>query len=167
MTANISIRLYQAADWQQLWPLLKNIFASGDTYVYPPDSSESDMYRAWTQTAHALYVAETAEGQLLGCYKLLPNQPGLGSHVANAGYVVLPEARGQGIAAQLCTHSQREAVRLGYRAMQFNMVVATNLAAVHLWQKLGFHVVGRLPGAFHHQTLGYVDTLVMFKQLVR
>jgi ribosomal protein S18 acetylase RimI-like enzyme len=66
----------------------------------------------------------------------------------------------------MCEHSQREALALGFRAMQFNFVVASNEGAVRLWQKLGFDIVGRLPGAFRHAQLGYVDALIMFKQLV-
>jgi ribosomal protein S18 acetylase RimI-like enzyme len=65
----------------------------------------------------------------------------------------------------MCEHSQAEALRLGFRAMQFNMVVVTNLAAVHLWKKHGFQIVGTLPKAFRHRQLGYVDAHVMFKRL--
>jgi ribosomal protein S18 acetylase RimI-like enzyme len=66
----------------------------------------------------------------------------------------------------MCEHSQVQARTMGFRAMQFNFVVSTNESAVRLWQKLGFAVVGRLPGAFRHQRLGFVDALVMFKSLV-
>ena len=76
-------------------------------------------------------------------------------------------AQGQGVAAAMCEHSQREAVRLGFLAMQFNLVVSTNDRAVRLWQRLGFAVVAHLPGAFRHQKLGLVDALVMFKTLKR
>jgi ribosomal protein S18 acetylase RimI-like enzyme len=84
----------------------------------------------------------------------------------NCGYVVAPGAQGQGIAAAMCEHSQREAVSLNFRAMQFNLVVATNERAIRLWQKLGFSVAGTLPRALHHQRLGFVDALVMYKELV-
>jgi len=79
--------------------------------------------------------------------------------------VVAAGAEGRGIAAQMCEHSQRWAVEHGFRAMQFNFVVSTNERAVRLWERLGFSVVGRLPGAFRHRRLGYVDALVMFKAL--
>jgi ribosomal protein S18 acetylase RimI-like enzyme len=65
----------------------------------------------------------------------------------------------------MCEHSQREARTLGFRAMQFNFVVSTNTGAVHLWQKLGFSIVGTLPGAFRHKVHGDVDAYVMFKRL--
>jgi len=106
-----------------------------------------------------------ADGQVLGTYFIKPNQPGLGAHVCNCGYVVAPAAQGQGIASEMCQHSQAEAKAMGFRAMQFNLVVSTNQRAVRLWRKLGFSVVGTLPRAFRHLHLGYVDALVMFKEL--
>ena len=112
------------------------------------------------------FVVCDSDGPILGTYFIKPNQPALGAHVCNCGYVVAAEAQGQGIASLMCEHSQTEAVAMGFRAMQFNFVVSTNVRAIRLWGKLGFSVVGRLPQAFHHQQLGYIDALVMFKQLV-
>jgi ribosomal protein S18 acetylase RimI-like enzyme len=162
----VPIRRYQAADWPGLWALLRDTFASGDTYAFAPDSSEADIHRAWIEMPAATYVAcAAADGRLLGTYLLKPNQPGLGSHVCNCGYVVAPEAQGQGVASAMCEHSQREALAMGFLAMQFNLVVSSNERAVRLWQRLGFDVVGTLPLAFRHQRLGLVDALVMYKVL--
>lgn len=162
----VTIRCFEPADWPQLWPLLQSTFASGDTYAFAPDSREADIRRAWVEAPATAYVACSPGGNVVGTYTLRPNQPGLGSHVCNCGYVVAPAAQGGGIATALCEHSQREAVARGFRAMQFNLVVSTNERAVRLWQHLGFKVVGTLPKAFHHIKLGYVDALVMYKELV-
>jgi ribosomal protein S18 acetylase RimI-like enzyme len=162
----LSIRRFEPADWPQLWPLLCATFETGDTYAFAPDSSEADTHKVWTEAPAATYVACGADGRLVGTYYLKANQPGLGSHVCNCGYVVAAAAQGQGIAAQMCEHSQREAVALGFRAMQFNLVVSTNERAVRLWRRLGFSVVGTLPRAFHHLHLGYVDALILYKELV-
>jgi ribosomal protein S18 acetylase RimI-like enzyme len=162
----VTIRRYQAADWPGLWALLRGTFASGDTYAFAPDSSEADIHRAWIEMPAATYVAcAAADGRLLGTYLLKPNQPGLGSHVCNCGYVVAPEAQGQGVASAMCEHSQREALAMGFLGMQFNLVVSSNERAVRLWKRLGFNVVGTLPLAFRHQRLGLVDALVMYKVL--
>lgn len=131
---------------------------------YPPDISEADARKSWIDAHPATYVAES-DGLIVGTYYLKPNQPGLGAHICNAGYIVSEKARGQGVATLMCEHSQSEAIRIGFRAMQFNIVVATNQTAVRLWQKLGFEIVGRLPGAFNHFKHGFVDALVMYKQL--
>lgn len=146
--------------------MLQATFATGDTYAFAPDSSESDIYRAWIELPQATYVAAAGDGAILGTYYLKPNQVGLGNHVCNCGYVVAAAAQGQGIARAMCEHSQTEAIAQGFRAMQFNLVVSTNERAVRLWQGLGFQIVGMLPGAFRHVRLGYVDAFVMFKQLV-
>jgi ribosomal protein S18 acetylase RimI-like enzyme len=159
------IRPYQESDWPSLWPILHETLAAGDTYTLPPDSSEADVHKFWVELPAATFVACAPDGQILGTYFLKANQPGLGSHVCNCGYIVSPQAWGKGIASLMCEHSQAQAIAMNFRAMQFNFVVSTNERAVQLWQRLGFAIVGRLPGAFHHRTLGYVDAFVMFKQL--
>ena len=161
----LTIRRYQETDWPLIWPLLHATFQTGDTYAYAPDSTEAEIHTAWVELPMATSVACAPDGRVLGTYVLKLNQPGLGSHVCNCGYVVAPEAQGQGIASAMCEHSQREAVAMGFLAMQFNLVVSTNERAVRLWQRLGFAVVGTLPRAFRHQRLGLVDALVMYKEL--
>jgi len=161
----LSIRRFEPTDWPLLWPILRTTFASGDTYTFPPNCTEAEIYKAWVEQPLASYVATSVSGALLGTYVLKPNQPGLGGHVCNCGYVVAADARGRGIAAAMCEHSQTEAVRLGFRSMQFNLVVASNTVAVRLWQKLGFRIVGTVPEAFLHSTHGYVGAHVMFKPL--
>lgn len=162
----IHIRPYSETDWPCVWDFLRIVIQAGDTYAFSPDSSEEEIYRAWIELPTATFVAtESPDGPVVGTYYIKPNQPGLGSHVCNCGYVVAPQARRRGIATLMCEHSQTVAVALGFRAMQFNLVVSTNEGAVRLWQKLGFSIVGRLPGAFFHSQFGYVDALVMYKHL--
>lgn len=161
------IRPFQEADWPQVWPILQATFAAGDTYAFAPESGEAEIHRAWVELPTATYVAASTEGAIQGTYYLKPNQPGLGDHVCNCGYVVAPAAQGRGIAAAMCEHSQRQALALGFRAMQFNLVVATNERAVRLWLRLGYALIGTLPGAFRHRQLGFVDAHIMYKELVR
>jgi ribosomal protein S18 acetylase RimI-like enzyme len=163
---DVQIREFQPSDWPQVWRILHETLSSGDTYTFSPDSPETEIRKAWIEVPARTFVACDRQGQILGTYFIKANQPGLGSHVCNCGYVVSSRAQGKGVATQMCEHSQAAARAMGFRAMQFNFVVATNARAVRLWERLGFAIVGRLPGAFHHQTLGYVDALIMFKQLV-
>ena len=162
----VNIRPIETADWPAVWALLHATFRAGDTYSFSPDSSEAEIHKAWVELPAAAFVACADDGSVLGTYFIKANQPGLGAHVCNCGYVVAPAAQGRGIAAAMCVHSQARAVEMGFRAMQYNLVVATNERAVRLWQRLGFSVVGTLPGAFHHRRLGYVDAFVMYKTLV-
>jgi L-amino acid N-acyltransferase YncA len=159
------MREFEAADWPSVWQILKPVFRLGETYPYPPDISETEAHTNWVDTPTATYVATNSSGTIVGTYYIKPNQPTLGAHVCNCGYVVSAQAYGQGVASRMCQHSQQEALRLGFHAMQYNLVVSTNEAAVYLWQKLGFERVGTLPGAFKHSSYGFVDAFVMYKQL--
>jgi ribosomal protein S18 acetylase RimI-like enzyme len=94
-----------------------------------------------------------------------PTSKGGGVHVANCGYMTAQHATGRGVARAMCVHSLDIARQRGFRAMQFNFVVSTNERAVRLWTSLGFETVGRLPAAFLHPLLGYVDALVMYRAL--
>jgi GNAT superfamily N-acetyltransferase len=126
--------------------------------------SEADALAYWCSPTNEVFVAEEA-GQILGTYLLRANALGGGSHVANCGYMTSPAAQGRGIARRMLEHSLEWAKARGFRAMQFNFVVSTNERAIKAWQKTGFEVVGRLPGAFNHPKLGFVDALVMFRTL--
>lgn len=158
------IREATSEDFDRIWPIFREIVAAGDTYAYPTDISTEEAHEAWIEVPQATYVAED-DGQILGTYYLKTNQSGPGDHVCNCGYMVSPAARGRGLATAMCEHSQDLARELGYRAMQFNLVASSNERAVRLWKKLGFDIVGRLPGAFCHPDEGYIDALVMYKWL--
>jgi len=111
-------------------------------------------------------TGQLQDRHVVGSYVLRPNRPGLGAHVSNASFIVARSARGLGVGRAMGEHCLSEARRLGFRAMQFNFVVSTNESAVHLWQQLGFKIVGTLPGAFRHSQKGYVDVYVMFRSLL-
>jgi len=160
----VEIREIGADQFDLVWPIFHSVVAAGDTYSYAPDTTFEEARAMWTSAPTRCFVA-LIDGKPAGCYMLKPNQPGLGSHVANAGYMVAPHARGQGLAGKLCEHSLATARAAGFLAMQFNFVVSTNEVAVKLWQKHGFKIVGTVPQAFRHATLGPVDTYVMYRFL--
>ena len=159
------IRPFEETDWDCTWQIIEPVFRSGETYAFSPEISEDEAHKVWIETPSATYVALGKRNEILGTYYLKANQPGLGSHICNCGYIVGENARGKGIASEMCVHSQQEAIAKGFRAMQYNLVVSTNEGAIRLWKKHGFQVVGTLPKAFRHSRLGYIDALVMYKQL--
>jgi L-amino acid N-acyltransferase YncA len=160
----MNLRTANKADENAIWDIFHAVVAPGDTYVFAPDMSRDEALAYWFRSDTHTYVAES-DGRIVGTYILKPNQPALGSHVANAAFMVSPSARGLGTGRRMGEHCLDEARRLGFRAMQFNFVVSTNQPAVHLWQQLGFAVVGTLPGAFRHAQHGFVDAYVMFRTL--
>ncbi|QTF94453.1 MAG: GNAT family N-acetyltransferase [Halomonas sp. BM-2019] len=145
--------------------MLEPVFRAGETYAVPRGISEQDAHRMWVELPRAVRVAEDETGTLLGTYTLKANQAGPGDHVANCGYIVSPAARGRGVAGQMCEHSLTLARELGFTAMQYNLVVASNAVAVRLWQRHGFAIAGTLPRAFRHPERGPVDAHVMYRLL--
>ena len=160
----IKIRRALDSDFDAIWPLFREVIEAGDSYVYDPQTTKEQARAIWMADEVTTYVACVGE-RIVGTYILKPNQQGRGSHVANAGYMVSRQASGQGIGRAMCEHSLLEARQAGFTAMQFNMVVSTNEAAVALWKKLGFSIVGTLPKAFRHKRLGLVDAYVMHRFL--
>ncbi len=166
MTPTLQIRPFEPADWPKLWALLQPVFRAGETFPHDPAITEDEARLLWVKQSQVVMVAADAVGALVGTYYLKPNSLALGAHVANAGYVVAERCRRQGIGSRLCRHSLQSARRLGFRLMQFNLVVSTNIAGIRCWQRHGFQVVGTLPGAFQHRQLGDVDALVMIHSLM-
>ena len=162
----ISIRQFDEQDWPATWQIIEPVFRAGETFPLSPGITEAEAYQSRVKMPSATYVALDDTYHIVGTYYIKPNQPALGAHVCNCGYIVDEHTRGQGVASAMCEHSQHEALEQGYRAMQYNLVVSTNEGAFRLWKKLGFELIGTLPGAFRHKRLGYVDACVMYKRLV-
>jgi len=158
------IRRATNADWPAIWDMLRPVFRAGATYAIDRDISENAARAYWLDQPAACYVA-TENGAWLGTYYIKTNAAGGGAHVCNCGYVTSESARGRGVAAAMCLHSQDEARRLGYCAIQFNMVLASNSGALRLWHRLGFETVGQVPRVFDHPEQGLVDGHVMYKWL--
>ena len=160
----LTIRSAGPGDEEAIWAILEPVIRDGQTYALPRDMSRAEAIAYWFASRHEVFVAESG-GRLIGTYYLHPNQLGGGSHVANCGYVIATAASGKGVASAMCSHSLERARERGFRAMQFNFVVSTNERAVRLWQRFGFEIVGRLPGAFFHPEKGYVEAYVMYREV--
>ena len=160
----MTIRQAVEADFEGLWLILREVIERGDTFAYDPATTKEQGRTIWMETPVATYVAEV-DGVVAGSYVLRKNQPGRGSHVANAGYMVSRDQRGRGIGRAMCEHSLTEARCMGFRSMQFNLVVSTNERAVRLWESCGFRVLCELPEAFLHPEKGYVGACLMHRYL--
>jgi ribosomal protein S18 acetylase RimI-like enzyme len=160
----VEIRKAQEKDQDAIWEISREVIATGDTYTFSPDSTKEQMLAFWMGKDRHTYVAVDDE-KVLGMFLIKDNQPGLGAHIANAAYMVSEKAEGKGIGKSMCLYSLDEAKRLGYLAMQFNIVIKSNERAVKLWQKLGFQIIGEIPEAFRHKQLGLTNAYIMYRKL--
>jgi ribosomal protein S18 acetylase RimI-like enzyme len=158
------VRPAARSDADAIWSILEPAIRAGEVFALPRDMSRADALAYWSAPDHEVFVAED-DGKVVGSYFLTANQRGGGAHVANCGYATAPLAFGRGVARAMCAHSLDRARARGFRAMQFNYVISSNERAVKLWQRFGFEIVGRLPGAFAHPERGFVDVYVMYLQL--
>ena len=160
----IEIRKATQDDNDNIWTIIREVIATGDTYVFDPASSREEMLAYWCGADKHTYVA-LLNGQVAGTFVIKNNQLGLGSHIANGSYMTSSQAAGQGVGKAMGVFSLEEAKRLGYKAMQFNIVVKSNHRAVQLWEKLGFKIIGEVPEAFNHQKEGLVNAYIMYQKL--
>lgn len=160
----IEIRSATQEDSDQIWEIIREVISKGDTYVFDPHTSKETMLNYWYGPDRHTYVATDKE-KIVGTFMIRDNQPGLGAHVANGSYMVSGAASGKGVGKKMGESSLAEAKRLGYAAMQFNIVIKSNTRAVHLWQNLGFKIIGEIPDAFNHKKNGMTNAYIMYRKL--
>ena len=160
----MTIRKARKKDLEGIWYIFKQVVAMGDTYVFDPETPREDLEKHWFAGHMHTYVA-LSNGRIVGTYILKPNQIDLGSHIANGSYMVDPGMWNRGVGRRMGTHSIGEARNLGFKAMQFNMVIESNKAAIRIWQSLGFEIIGTIPDALHYKKEKYVNAHIMYKNL--
>jgi GNAT superfamily N-acetyltransferase len=162
---SVTIRAITDQDWPLVYPFFATIVTEGRTYAYPEGLSLEAAKAYWVAEPPGCTVVAVEEEAILGSATMGPNRPGRGSHVATASFMVDPDHQRRGIGRSLGSYVVEWARSAGYRSIQFNAVVETNLAAVRLWQALGFEILATVPEAFDHAQLGLVGLHLMFQQL--
>jgi len=160
----VEIKKATLNDQDAIWSIIKPVISQGDTYTFAPTASKEHMLAYWCGGDKHCFVA-VLENEIVGTFIIKDNQPVLGAHVANASYMVHPKHQGKGIGRNMGESSLEIAMSIGYKAMQFNLVVKTNEAAVKLWMSLGFEIIGEIPDAFQHSTEGLVNAYMMYRKL--
>ncbi|MEH6373109.1 GNAT family N-acetyltransferase [Streptomyces sp. KLMMK] len=160
---HLHIREFAESDWPQVWGIIRDVVQERETFVYDPEMTEADA-RMWVEEPPGLTVVAVEGERVLGTAKMGPNRPGPGSHVSTASFMVAADARGKGVGGTLCRFAVDWAQERGYAGMQFNAVVESNHAAVDLYKRLDFAVLGTVPGAFMHPELGPVGLHLMYRQ---
>jgi ribosomal protein S18 acetylase RimI-like enzyme len=157
----IELRPIAKADISQATAIWNDVVAAGDSFPGDQILSEAEawgMFCAQTQT-----VCAVAGDEVVGVYILHPNNIGRCAHIANASYAVKADARGRGIGRMLVEDCLMRARKNGFRGLQFNAVVVTNTAAIALYLKLGFKVLGTVAGGYRDKSGNFRDTLIFLK----
>ncbi|TDQ19468.1 L-amino acid N-acyltransferase YncA [Algoriphagus boseongensis] len=163
MNSELYFRKATSKDENALWEIIEPVIRNGGTYVFDTESSKEKIMTYWLSHDKETYVAEIS-AKLIGTFFIKPNQPDLGNHICNAGFIVSQEFLGKGFGRKLGEFAIQEARKLGFQAMQFNYVIETNHNAVKLWQSLGFEIKGKIPEAYRHPELGLVGALIMYQK---
>lgn len=161
----MQIREYEECDWPRVWPIVEQVIRAGDTFCYDPSQSESQAHGLWVTPPPAHVVVALDGEEVLGTSNMYANRPGPGAHIASGNFMVKQEARGKGVGRALGIYLLDWARRTGFAGVQFNAVAASNVAAVRMYESLGFRIIGTVPEAFEHPTLGRVGMHVMFHDL--
>ncbi len=163
----VIVRAMTEADWVAFFPVFADIVSAGETYAFPEFATADQARPWWFESPPGITVVaiDPSSGAILGSAKSGPNRPGRGAHVATGSFMVSPAARGRGVGRALGRSVIDWAREQGYAAMQFNAVVETNVAAVALWQDLGFTIIGTVPAAFDSRAHGRVGLHVMHRPL--
>jgi L-amino acid N-acyltransferase YncA len=159
----VRIREFEAADWPQVWPIIRSVVRSSETFPYDPALTEADARAIWIESPPGRTTVAD-DGRVLGTAKMGANRPGPGAHIATASFMVADDARGRGVGTALCEDALAWARAAGFAGMQFNAVVESNEAAVRLYERLGFRVLGTVPRAFDHPVRGRVGLHLMYQE---
>ena len=158
----MEIREFTAADWPQVWPIVRGIVRAQETFPYDPAMTQDQAREVWIEAPPGLTVVAAEGGRVLGTAKMGPNKPGPGAHISTASFMVAADARGRGVGVALCRYAMDWAKERGFAGMQFNAVVESNRSAVELYERLGFTMIGTVPGAYEHRVLGRVGLHIMY-----
>ncbi|MBR3297202.1 MAG: GNAT family N-acetyltransferase [Firmicutes bacterium] len=140
------IRKYYKKDLADLIRIWNEVVEEGVAF---PQEDFLDMESGAAFFASQSYTGVAEEdGRILGLYILHPNNIGRCGHICNASYAVSSVARGRHIGEQLVIDSLRIGKELGFKVLQFNAVVESNVHARHLYERLGFKQLGTIPQGF-------------------
>ena len=166
----VELDYMQHKESEQVKKLLNTVIIEGKSYPQKQPLTELEFDAYWL-LGHAFVVKavdpsnQSLTQEILAAFYIKPNFSGRCSHICNAGFIVQPQMRGQGIGRLMGETMLSIAASLGYQAVMFNLVFETNIASIRLWESLGFQTIGRIPTAVELDKNLYIDALIMYRNL--
>lgn len=161
----IRIRGYQPQDVEAMIAIWNEVVEEGIAFPQEDCLTKASGTDFFAVQSHCGVAEEEISGKLLGLYILHPNNVGRCGHICNASYAVRSECRGLHIGEKLVSDCLIQGKRHGFRVLQFNAVVASNIHARHLYERLGFVQLGTIPAGFRMKDGHYEDICPYFKEL--
>ena len=162
---NIMIRAYQTSDLPDMIRIWNEVVEDGAAFPQEDFLNEQTGSAFFAEQTCTAVAADSDTGKVYGLYILHPNNIGRCSHLANASYAVRKDARGLHIGEKLVKDCMKSGAEAGYRILQFNAVVKSNVHARHLYERLGFVLLGTVPGGFRHDNGEYEDICLYYAEL--
>lgn len=161
----LEIKEIKKENFDEIWHIFQDVVKDADSYPYAPDISKEEARELWFSPHSHVYVAYLDNIPVATRY-IMPNKPGLGSHVANTGVMIDKHYRGLGLGNKMMEFAIEKSKELGFKGIQLNLVVCTNQASLKICKKYGFEIIGKIPGGFFFKKEKYVDAYVMYKDLL-
>ncbi len=159
---NLTIREYETKDIPEMMYIWNEIVEEGNAFPQEENLTEESAAEFFSSQTYVGVAKDTGTGRVAGLYILHPNNVGRCGHLSNASYAVSSECRGLHIGEKLVIDCMEQGKRAGFKVLQFNAVVKTNLHARHLYERLGFQMLGEIPGGFRMKDGHYEDICIYY-----
>ncbi len=162
---DINIREYAKKDSEAVMKIWNQVVEDGVAFPQEEPLQEDNSDDFFSQQTYTGVAEDNDSGEIVGMYILHPNNVGRCGHICNASYAVRKDIRGEHIGERLVKDCLAMAHEKGFRILQFNAVVANNVHAIHLYERLGFTKIGTVPGGFHMPDGSYEDIILFYHKV--
>lgn len=159
---NVKIREYKKDDADALMKIWNQVVENGVAFPQEEPLTEDNADTFFRQQTYTGVAEDKDSGDIVGMYILHPNNVGRCGHICNASYAVCRDIRGEHIGEKLVKDCLSMAHEKGFRILQFNAVVANNIHAIHLYERMGFTRIGTVPGGFRMPDGTYEDIILFY-----